>query len=72
MLKTIESNYGSKSGVVNQLNVLTQQSDQMRKLASFNKNAAGAKQSHRSRHREDRNFIEENRILNKLTKEERE
>ena len=72
MLKQIEGKYGSKSGVIKQLSVLMQENSQMRKLASFNKYTSDGKQNVKGVVKEEKDFIEENKMNALKTKEERE
>ena len=55
MLAQIEGRYGSKSGVVRQLNTLMQENDQMRKLAQFSKLS-----NNQERKQRDKQFLEKN------------
>lgn len=68
MLRTIENKYGSRSGVIRQLNVLMNESEQMRKLASFNKFAKKGPENY-IRNREEKNFIEQNKLEIRKSKE---
>ena len=63
MLQNIEGRYGSKSGVVRQLNTLMQENDQMRKLASFNKfSNKGTRDNNAGARREEKNFLQQNKF----------
>lgn len=70
MLRTIETRYGSKSGVLRQLNVLMQENDHLRKMASVNQYIGKHKTEGAKTLYSPKNFIERNKQRIKKTKEQ--